>query len=208
MSVVWIPAVEPHPSLRAIRHQINNMLAPVTVAAELLDDGSDTAQLLRRSADRLRHCSEQVGRFLRLAPPPRTRLHARTLCDALAAPTSSTAGPELDVVLEGDTQRLAAAIDELVHRLSVDALTAEITDVTYPDGSVASSLVLTLPVEVSESPETIALLGVPLALADQDPGVAVACREIHVHGGGVRVAATHWQVCLPVVDVDGQGTSR
>jgi hypothetical protein len=206
---VWVLPVEPQPSLRAVRHQVNNMLAPVTVAAELLDDGSDTAQLLRRSAERLRRASEQVGRFLRLSAPTLSRVDVARVAAATgaASPTQLPSGPDLTV--EVDLERLSAMVGELVQLLDASGVLAGLQNVVYPDGRSEESLVLTLPVTTTvQSAEMIALLGVPLACEGVDPGVAVACRELHLQGARVRVAPRHWEICIPVTRSTDQGTSR
>lgn len=196
MSGLWIPTVEPHPGLRALRHQVNNMLAPVTVAAELLDDGSDTAMLLQRSAQRLRRASESIGEFIHLKQPLRSVMPVSELLDTLMI---HGADQMVTAQVYVEPRRLSEAVAALRSAIEAIEVKASLQVTALPGREPCLALRITLTNTTARvNPSDVSLLGVPLALADVDSRVALACREIHLQEGSICVWDDRWDVCLPV----------
>lgn len=209
MSGLWVPAVEPHPGLRALRHQVNNMLAPVTVAAELLDDGSDTAMLLQRSAQRLRLASECIGEFIHTEQPLLAAMSASGLLATLGTLTIHDADQMMTTEVRVEPRRLSGAITALRSAIGATSVEASLQVASLPGREPCPVLCLTLENSTARiTPADVSLLGVPLALADIDNRVALACREVHLHEGGVRVWDDRWDVCLPVKTGRNHGIKR
>jgi hypothetical protein len=185
------------------------MLAPVTVAAELLDDGSDTAMLLQRSAQRLRRASECIGDFIHLEQPLLAAMPASELLATLGTLITHDADQTMTAEVCVEPRRLSGAITALRSAIGATALGASIQVTALPDREPCPVLHLTLAnPTASATPADVSLLGVPFALADVDSRVALACREIHLQDGGVRVCDDRWDVCLPITTVEHHGIKR
>jgi hypothetical protein len=182
------------------------MLAPVTVAAELLDDGSDTAMLLQRSAQRLRRASESIGEFIHLEEPLRSEVSIGELLDTL---TIHGADQMITAQVYVEPRRFSGAVVALRSAIEAIELKASLQVTALPGRAPCQVLHLTLAnPTVRVNPTDVLLLGVPLALADIDSRVALACREIHLQEGNICVWDDRWDVCLPVKTAPNQGIKR
>lgn len=171
----------PTPVLRSVRHQVNNLLAPVTVAAEILDDGGDVAGMLRKSTDRIRRINQRLALLVRPGEPvleeialsdtglpcpaelpPRAvrldlvRFRERVVAELLAN------GAEIDVVIER-ADLGSGPQDVLVLRSSVT--TGDLTEAEREN------------------------LPVPLTMRNGGLGLAIACLETHLQAGRVALGA-------------------
>jgi len=195
----WVPVWAPDPTLRPVRHEINNLLAPVLVAAELLDDGSDTGALLVRSAGRLRALTESFGDLLRLGPPDPAPWTPRAAATALELPA---AGLPTDRTADLDLLRLTTnVIDRVGDLLESPTITLTVTEVSWPDGGVGPALVLgchgTAALRLGGD---LSLVPVPCAVSGLGVSAALVCREVHLQGGRVRIAPARGtlQGCFPL----------
>ena len=168
-----------------MRHQVNNLLAPVTVAAELLDDGSETAALLTGSVTRLRDVSTRLGDLLHLGEPS-----SRVVAVANAAglwgfdPPEGHAGHSLAVDPERFLCNVVCELQDLGRGDAGDEPALRLRLVRFPCEQ-ASSLVLsaTLPARM-RSPDADRL-AIPFAVPGADVRLAMVCRETHLHAGRV-----------------------
>jgi hypothetical protein len=192
---------EPSTLLRPLRHQINNMLAPVVVAAEILDDGSETADLLTRAVDRLRDVSARLGELLHLPAPelrPVSSSELAELC-GLTAPSREclvTADPErflCNVVTE-----LRMLLDDAAGTEPVLACTAPTSTGEPAPETPEGDLVLTVVLPDRFSVGDPALVAVPFGVPGADVRLAMVCREVALHGGRVLVAGQTLSVHLPM----------
>jgi hypothetical protein len=169
----WYPA----PELRTVRHQVNNLLAPVTVAAELLEDGSDVSAMLQRSADRIRRVSTRLAVLVRPGEPDVAPFAAAQLFDDVSPS---------EVLLQADQARLT---ERLVGELLANGATLSGTVETLRDqGREVSFFCVRSVVENSDlTEEELHRLAVPLTMRGGGLGLAIAALETHLHGGRVRI---------------------
>lgn len=201
----WVPAWDPSPLLRPVRHQVNNLLAPLVVAAEILDDGSETAALLCRAVSRARSVSSRLGDLLHMGPPSPVEVGLLDLLAVLGLKAPSAAGDLGRAIVLCDVPRLLVNVLEELRALGPVSVTADVASRTFPSASPRDCLVV---VAVFDPPLAVtdpALVAVPLAVTGADVRTALVCRETHLHGGAVRYDAGVLEVCLPLVV---QGTSR
>jgi hypothetical protein len=205
--VVWLDPWEPSRHLRSVRHQFNNLLAPVVVAAEILDDGSETAKLLARSVARLRDVSNRTGEILRMGTPTPRRVLLEELA-AVCGLTEPAAAAGSSLVL--DPERLLTNVFS-----EIAALLAEVSDpamspvppVAWEVGPAPSRLGVRDALQVSFAlPSGVVVedpsdLVVPFALPGVDVRLATVCREVALQGGLVGYAPGTRTVvlCLPLV---------
>jgi len=204
--MLWAPAWEPSPELRAVRHQVNNLLAPVVVAAEILDDGSETAELLTRSVARLRDVSNRMGELIHQGEPV---LRSVTLAELLAVCLPAYPDSFDGVVLRADPERLLANVFAELDELSASVPAAiaapaamQCSLVDAPEALGAGGAVLftvTLPAHVTV--RDVCLLPVPFAVPGADVRLATVCREVSLQGGlvGFDASTSSLGVCLPLV---------
>ena len=202
----WTPVWAPPAELRAIRHQVNNLLAPVVVAAEILDDGSETAELLTRSVARLRDVSNRMGEFIHQGEPT---LRTLTLAELLTVCLPGCPDPSAGAVLRADPERLLANVfTELDHLLAGrhDAVDlpagVRCALIAAPSRLAAVDAVLftvTLPAHVAV--HDVGLLPVPFAVPGADVRLATVCREVSLQGGlvGFDASTSSLGVCLPLL---------
>lgn len=181
----WIAPWDPPPLLRPVRHQMNNLLAPVVVAAEILDDGSETAELLTRAVDRIRGLSTRLGDLLHLTAPvavvtPVAELLA--LCD-LAGAVPATASVTVD-----PARVLCNVVTELqeLEPVSLDVSVGTMD----PAGAARPALVFTARFRAPFATDDADLLAVPFAVTGLDARMAMVCRETRLHGGAVAYDRT------------------
>lgn len=199
----WVPVWDPSPLLRPVRHQVNNLLAPLVVAAEILDDGSETAALLQRAVSRARSVSTRLGDLLHMGPPSPVEVGLPNLLAILGLEAPS--GDFRCVTVLCDAPRLLVNVLEEIRALDPVSVTADVASRTFPSASPQDCLVV---VAVFDPPLAVtdpALVAVPLTVPGADVRTALICRETHLHGGAVRYDAGVLEVCLPLVI---QGTSR
>lgn len=202
--VVWVEPWEPSRHLRTVRHQINNLLAPVVVAAELLDDGSETAELLSRSVARLRDVSNRMGELLHLGvPTPRVTLLDDLVTACGLTPPTLAAGRSLRV----DPERLLTNVFSELSALHDDHVgdparpgVCEVVATPERMGAGESLRVsYVLPSRIAvEDPSDLA---VPFALPGVDVRLATVCRESVLQGGlvGYEVSSRTLSVYFPLV---------
>jgi hypothetical protein len=202
----WAPVWAPPAELRAVRHQINNLLAPVVVAAEILDDGSETAELLTRSVARLRDVSNRMGELIHQGEPT---LRTLTLAEILTVCLPGCPDPSTGAVLRADPERLLANVfTELDQLLAGSRDAGDVPAVTRctlipaPESLAAATAVLftvTLPDHVAV--HDVGLLPVPFAVAGADVRLATVCREVSLQGGlvGFDASTSSLGVCLPLL---------
>lgn len=206
-SVVWIDPWEPSRHLRTVRHQVNNLLAPVVVAAEILDDGSETAELLSRSVARLRDVSNRLGELLHLGAPSPRRVSLEELaaiCDLTVPPAVADRSLVLDPerLLTNVFSEMAALLAEVS-----DPVTSPVPPVAWEAGPAPSRLGVrdALWVSFALPPRVVvedpADLAVPFALPGVDVRLATVCRETLLQGGlvGYVPATRRVLLCLPLV---------
>jgi len=199
-AAVLVAKWEPSRHLRGVRHQVNNLLAPVVVAAELLDDGSETAELLTRSVARLRDVSNRMRELLHLGLPiPRST----TLGDLAAVCGLVVPFGHHDRLLLVDPERLLANVVSELAALSIEHA-SEVSDPSgsqVADPSPASCSIVASPRGAGEAlrvafvlparinPEDPDDLAVPFALPGVDVRLATVCRETVLQGGLVGYEA-------------------
>lgn len=179
-ATVWLAPWEPSSHLRAVRHQVNNLLAPVVVAAELLDDGSETARLLGRSVARLRDVSNRAGELLRMGAPALRVVSADDLATVCGFDPAPDAAPR---TLFADPERLLANVltelSGLRDERAEDPGAEVFCDVL--DDSFRIGFVLPVWIAVVDPADIV----VPFTLSGVDVRLAVACREIALQQGRV-----------------------
>jgi len=199
----WVIPWVPVPELRAVRHQVNNLLAPVTVAAELLEGESETADLLARSVARIRDVSARMGELLHLGEP-----------SLRIVPVGDLAGL-WDLTVPGDVSGCAVAADP--ERLLCNVV-CELRDLGRHAGedlpapslrvgaavfllAEIPALVLSAVLPARMRDPDPALAAVPFAVPGADVRLAMVCRETHLHGGrvGVEDDGRTVSVFLPLV---------
>lgn len=182
----WLPT----PVLRAVRHQVNNMLAPITVAAEVIDGDPETVKILQRSANRLRRVNDRMALLVRPGEPE------------LESVTATSLDPRcsLDV-------RVLVDVDRIRKRLlgELDRNGARVTFSLAVPGSLPGLTKDHLAIESWVDNSTLTAveldnLAVPLTMRTGGLGLALACLETHLHGGCVTVGdgAQGIEFLLPV----------
>lgn len=173
----WFPT----PALRTVRHQVNNLLAPISVAAEILYDGSDVSDMLQRSADRIRKVSSRMALLTRPGEPEVVPVPLDTF-DIAATP-----GAALSVGL--DLSRFQTRVlGELVANgaeVSFSLTTADLGG----GGAVACFQVTSRLPETDITDSERANIPVPLTMRNGGLGLAIAALETHLHGGRVALPA-------------------
>ncbi len=175
---VW----EPSPVLRSVRHQVNNLLAPVTVAAEILEDGSDVAAMLQRSAGRIQRVTARLALLVRPGAPVLETLDAAELFAVHAEVSGELSG--LCVRADADRIRTRLVAELLANgatlRCSLDRMVTDSADV--------AALCVRSEVAASDlSEDELTHLPVPLTMRAGGLGLAIASLETHLHGGRVRL---------------------
>jgi hypothetical protein len=177
---VWAGSWDPGPGARAMRHRVANLLAPVAVAAELIDGESDELVMLRRSTDVLRRQLGRVGELLR---PPELRLRNWSLPELLGAlevPGSGEGHLQVDAVV------LAERLCDELGQQGDAALDARVAEVDLGAG-IRPCLVLRSHADTEPlSREALELLALPLSSPRAGCGLALAVQATHLHGGKVR----------------------
>ena len=176
----WYPA----PSLRTVRHQVNNLLAPVTVAAELLDDGSDTSAMLHRSADRIRRISSRLALLVRPGEPESHSFDASALHpDAALLPAGT--------LLRGDRDRLTSRLlaELLANGAEIQFFVEEsVCKESVDEGAYGSALCIRSTVAGSDLTDAeLTNIPIPLTMRSGGLGLAIAALETHLHHGRVRI---------------------
>lgn len=178
---VWVPSWEPGAAGRAVRHRVANLLAPIAVAAELLDGDSDELLMLQRATTRLRHQLHRVGDLLR---PPHLQLQLWSVGELLTS---------LELPGDGSGQVLVDAAvlaerlcDELSQHGEVE-LSGGTGTVTLPEGGTQTCLILRSEAAVEPlSRDALEMLAVPLSSSRSGCGLALVAQTTHLHGGWVR----------------------
>ncbi len=178
---VW----EPSPVLRSVRHQVNNLLAPVTVAAEILEDGSDVGAMLQRSADRIRRVTARLALLVRPGVPVLETLDAAELF----AVHAEVAGELSGLGVRADNERLRT---RLVAELLANGATLRCSLDRICTGAVdIAAVCVRSELPGSElSDDELTHLPVPLTMRAGGLGLAIASLETHLHGGRVRLPGT------------------
>lgn len=205
----WIEPWEPSRHLRALRHQVNNLLAPVVVAAELLDDGSEATKLLTRSVACLRDIAQRTGEFLHMGAPElrETALEEVAALCAVVSP-DGFAGRYLVV----DSARLRTNVfDEMaeLERIQRDTYGARASNparivcaiVPAPVSlGVHEALRITITLFRHMTVEEAADIAVPFAIPGADVRLALVCREIALQQGvvGYDALAGALELYLPL----------
>lgn len=169
----WLPT----PVLRTVRHQVNNMLAPITVAAEVIDGEPETVKMLQRSANRLRRVNDRMALLVRPGDPE------------LESVTASSLDPrcDLDVLVLVDIDRIRKRLIEELDRNGARVTFSLAAPGALP-GLTGEHLVIESWLDDSAL-TTVELdnLAVPLTMRSGGLGLALACLETHLHGGRVTV---------------------
>ena len=176
---VW----EPSPVLRSVRHQVNNLLAPVTVAAEILEDGSDVGAMLQRSTDRIRRVTARLALLVRPGVPVLEMLDAAELFTV----DVEVAGELTGLFVRADAERLRT---RLAGELLANGATVRCSLDSIHVGSVdVAALCVRSELTGSDlSDNELIHLPVPLTMRSGGLGLAIASLETHLHGGRVRLS--------------------
>lgn len=170
----WLPT----PVLRTVRHQVNNMLAPIAVAAEIVDGDPATVDMLQRSTERLRRINERMALLVRPGDVDASLVAASTL-----DPRCAVHGH-----LQVDAPRLRIRLIEELDRNGA-RIEFEATSSGLPPGLTGEHLVVRSCVEDSHlSSVELDNLAVPLTMTGGGLGLAIACLETHLQGGRVAVS--------------------
>jgi hypothetical protein len=183
--LVWEPPV----FLGRLRHGFANLLVPAAVAAELLDDGSDVAAGLARSVERMRRASTRVKQLAELAEPTTEILTLEELARrcGLPVPDPASARPAL----------VAADADRLRRNL-VDEMSANGATLSVRPCPALHAVVVRSTLTGAAIPAAIASwAAVPMTVSAGGVGVALACREAHLHGGRVFIEGDSIDFVLP-----------
>jgi hypothetical protein len=181
MSRRLLEAWYPTPVLRSVRHQVNNLLAPVTVAAEILDDGGDVSGMLRRSTDRIRRVNQRLALLIRPGEPVLDEVALSDL--GLPSPGGLPArAVRLDLVRFRER-----VITEL---LANDADLGVVIERADLGSGACDVLILRSSATTGELTEAEREnLPVPLTMRNGGLGLAIACLETHLQGGRVALGS-------------------
>lgn len=195
---------EPHPVLRQVRHKVNNLLAPVQVAAEILEDGTPTTAMLVRAVEQLKEFSSGVGRILHVPPVSPSSVPLEELLTAMGCDCAELL--RIDADAHVDPERLITAIRKLRELLAGGQTHCRLEDICLPPQETSSTTCLVVEFTsagVSIADHLVADLSLPCASSIHETDLAEILRDLHLQGVRIRVAGDAWEVCLPV-----QGLSR
>jgi hypothetical protein len=207
---MWVEPWDPSRHLRTLRHQVNNLLAPVVVAAELLEDGSEVTELLTRSVARLRDVSHRMGEFLHMGVPDLRKTALEEIL-ALCAPTPLTGSAGRFLMVDparlltnvfGEMAALSCEQQDTCAASPADPGTIVCAIVPAPTILGAhDALRITITLFKRITVEEVSDIAVPFAVSGVDVRLALVCREITLQQGVVGYDASRGalEIYLPLV---------